>query len=448
MFLPFRKEPLVKAYQIQDRADIPRLDSAALAQALQKDEQLLLPLLDVVVSTTAAVDEIVDVAGRATLEAILELSARQLAGERHPGKAAGPLQRHGRQGGIVHLSNRKVRLSKPRRRRKATAEAPATEEAVPAYEALRRPGPLAQRVGALLLKGLSTRRYREVLPDVAEEVGVSKSAVSRQMIEASEQQLQELHERRFDEVELLIIYLDGIQCGAHHVLVAVGVDLQGHKHALGLREGSSENAVIATELLQDLVARGVKPDQRRLFVSDGSKALRVAVDQVFGARNPVQRCRNHKRRNVLGHLPKEQHEQVRLTLQAAFRLEAKEGMAKIEQLARWLERDHPSAAGRLREGLAELFTINRLGLPKELRRCLATTNLLDATHSGMREKMGRVTRWRDGAMAMRWTAASLLATEKSYRRIMGHRQLWMLKAVLKEDAPRSQEPLAASMPAA
>ena len=438
----------MKAYQIHRRADIPHLDSAALAQALQKDEQLLLPLLDVVVNTSAAVDEVIDVAGRATLEAILELSARQIAGERHPGRAGGPIQRHGRQGGIVHLSNRKVRVTKPRLRRKATGEEPGAEEAVPAYEALRRPGPLAQRIGDLLLKGLSTRRYREVLPEVAEQVGVSKSAVSRQMIEASAEQLQELLQRRFDEVEFFIIYLDGIQCGQHHVLVAVGVDLQGNKHALGLREGSSENAVIATELLQDLVARGVKPDQRRLFVIDGSKALRAALDQVFGPRNPVQRCRNHKRRNVLGHLPKAKHEQVRLTLQAAFRLEAKEGMAKIEQLARWLAPEHPSAAGSLREGLEELFTINRLGLPKELRRCLATTNLLDATHSGMREKMGRVTRWRDGAMALRWTAASLLATEQKYRRIMGHRQLWMLKAVLQEDAPRSQEPLAASLPAA
>jgi putative transposase len=438
----------VTAYQIQDRADIPQLDSAALAQVLQKDQQLLLPLLDVVVNTSAAVDEVIEVAGRATLEAVLELSARQVAGQPHPGKADGPIQRHGRQGGFVHLSNRKVRLTKPRLRRKATAAAPAREEAIPAYEALHRPGPLAQRVHELLLKGLSTRRYRAVLPDVAEAVGVSKSTISRQMIDASEQQLQALQERRFDEVELLIIYLDGIQCGKHHVLVAVGVDLQGHKHALGLREGSSENAIIATELLQDLVARGVKPDQRRLFVIDGSKALRAAIDQVFGAHHPVQRCRHHKCRNVLGHLPKEKHEQVRLTLQAAFRLEAQEGMAKIEQLASWLAPEHPSAARSLREGLAELFTINRLGLPKELRRCLATTNLLDATHSGMREKMGRVTRWRDGAMALRWTAASLLATEKSYRRIMGYRHLWMLKAVLQEDAPSSQKPLATPLPAA
>lgn len=167
---------------------------------------------------------------------------------------------------------------------------------------------------------------------------------------------------------------------------------------------------------------------------DGSKALRKAIDQVFGAANPVQRCRNHKVRNVLGHLPQEQHEQARLTLKAAFKLEADEGVAKIEQYASWLERDWPSVAASLREGLSELFTINRLGLPSKLRRRLGTTNLIDNSQSSVRERTRRVKHWTSGTMALRWSAAAFEAASKNFRRIMGHEHLWMLRAALEESS--------------
>ena len=164
--------------------------------------------------------------------------------------------------------------------------------------------------------------------------------------------------RRWDEVELLVIYLDGIRLGEHHVLAAVGVDAQGNKHVLGIAEGASENQVVAKGLLEDLVRRGVKPERRRLFVIDGSKALRAAIDAVFGAENPVQRCRHHKIENVMGYLPEHLKEQVKAALRAAFWLPATEGMARLEKQAQWLEREYPDAAASLREGLAELFTVN------------------------------------------------------------------------------------------
>jgi transposase-like protein len=235
---------------------------------------------------------------------------------------------------------------------------------------------------------------------------------------------------------LLVIYVDGLQFGQYHVICAVGVDAEGNKHVLGFREGATENAEVATALLQDLVGRGVDAQRRRLFVIDGSKALRKAIDQVFGENNFVQRCRNHKLRNVVGHLPKEQHEQARSTMKAAFKLNADEGMQKLHQYAEWLQRDWPSAAESLREGLSELFTINRLGLPSMLRRCLGTTNLIDNSHSCVRERTRRVRNWQSGTMALRWTAAAFASAEKNFRRVMGHQHLWMLKAALDErDGP-------------
>jgi putative transposase len=216
------------------------------------------------------------------------------------------------------------------------------------------------------------------------------------------------------------------------VICAVGVDSAGNKHVLGLREGATENAEVAKALLEDLVARGLDPKRRRLFVIDGSKALRKAIDQVFGDKTPVQRCRNHKLRNVLGHLPEDQHDQAKSTFKAAFKLDVKEGTAKIEQYATWLEREWPSAAGSLREGLDELFTINRLNLPSELRRCLGTTNIIDNGHSALRDRVGRVKHWQSGSMALRWTAVAFDAISQGFRRIMGYTHLWMLKAALDE----------------
>ena len=239
-------------------------------------------------------------------------------------------------------------------------------------------------------------------------------------------------ERDLSGLELLAIWIDGLQLGGHHVICAVGVDAKGSKHVLGLREGATENAAVATALLEELVRRGLDPARPRLFVIDGSKALRSAIDAVFGADQMVQRCRNHKQRNVTSHLPKDQQAQALATMRAAFKLEAAEGIAKLEQYASWLEREWPGAAASLREGLAELFTVNRLGLTSALRRCLGTTNLIDNGHSAARERMRRVKHWQSGAMALRWTAASFEAASQGFRRIMGYKDIWMLKAVLDE----------------
>lgn len=409
-------------YQIADRKD-----SRALSEFLQKEGQFLLPMLELIETAQTAIDEVIDVAGRATLEAVLHLSAQEVAGAKHPGKAQGAIRWHGQQPGVVPLSNRKLRVSKPRLRHKEQGEVE-----VPAYRALHTHSTLAARMLDILLRGVSTRQYQQVLPEMAQTVGVSKSSVSREAIAASEEVLKGLAERRFDDRDILLIYLDGLRFGSHHVLAAVGVDSQGHKHVLGLREGASENAVVVKDLLEDLVARGIRPGRRRLFVIDGSKALRQGIEAVYGADNPVQRCRRHKERNVLGYLPKDEQARMRPVLKAAWRLPAAQGQARLEKEAQALERDHPSAAASLREGLAEMFTVNRLGLPAPLIRCLCSTNVIESSFSGARSKTRRVTHWQDGAMALRWAAASLVATEKNFRRLQGHKLLWMLKAYLDE----------------
>jgi len=395
-----------------------------LAEFFSCHGQGLLPMVDLIEQSRLAVDELIDVTGRATIEAVLHLSAEQVAGARTPGQRRTGLLWHGRQAGRVCLKERKLGVTKPRLREKGGGEV-----AIPAYEAMQENG-MSQRMLDVLMRGISTRQYAEVLPEMASTCGVSKSTVSREAAEAGEKALKELLERRFDEIDLLVIYIDGMQFGGQHVISAVGVDRAGHKHVLGMQQGATENAAAVEDLLEQLVARGVDPRAKRLFVIDGAKALRAAINKVFGPQHPVQRCRNHKIRNVCDRLPEEQKAQVKAAMRSAYKLEAKEGMARLRKLAEWLGQECPAAANSLREGLQECFTINGLGISPSLHRCLATTNLIESPQSGVRMRTRRVCRWRDAAMVERWVAASFLATEKNFRRIMGWKDLWQLETIL------------------
>ena len=304
-----------------------------MAEFLAKEGQLLLPMVDLISQAECAVDEVIDVMGRATIEAVLRMSAEQLAGPRQQGKRGDQREfyYHGTQPGRVALKERQLRVDKPRLRRKRSQPDEVTEAEIPAYETMRKDGRLGDRMLAILLNGVSTRKYKEVLPQMADQVGISKSQISRENIEAGERLLKDLAERDFSDKDILIIYIDGIQFGDYHVIGAVGVDTEGHKHVLGLHEGATENAVVVKALLDELVCRGIKADRRRLFVIDGSKALRTAIDQVYGRQNPVQRCRNHKLRNVQGHLPKYQQDQATAMLRADWKLDEKQVNQKIEK---------------------------------------------------------------------------------------------------------------------
>lgn len=405
------------------------LDSRALAAALARDGQALGPIVELITNGQAVVDEAIDVMGRAAVEAVLELSARGLAGQPHQGKKGRGITRHGRQRGAVPLSDRTLRVRRPRLR------GTDGEVAIPAYEALKAQSGAGVRMMDTLLKGVSTRNYKGVIREMADTAGVSKSAVSRAFVQQSEKALEGLLARRFDGVNLLAVYIDGIILGGHHVLTALGVDDAGTKHVLGMREGASENAAVVKALLEDLVERGIKPGVKRLFIIDGSKALRAGIDAVYGADQPVQRCRIHKIRNVQDHLPENQRRYATLVLRAAFKMEDHhKALGKIKDLARELEGQWPRASGSLLEGLDELFTINRLGLPASLRRSLATTNIIESPQSTVRRLTHKVDNWRDATMALRWAAASFAEAEKTMRKIGGHKQLWMLKAALEDQS--------------
>jgi putative transposase len=413
-----------KPYHIVSRDE--KTASVSIEQFAKANGQLLLPLLELVSQARVAVDEVISSIGRKTIETILTLSAEHVAGEQTPGKISGDIRWHGSQNGRVALADRQLKVKRPRLRHRQEGEVK-----VPAYEALQENGATAQRMMGALLRGVSTRQYEEVLPEMAETAGVSRSSVSRQAIEGSAEQLRQLRERRWDKADLLVIYIDGQRFGDHHVISGVGIDREGSKHILGIEMGATENAAAVKNLLTGLRDRGLPTDQQYLFVIDGAKALRAGIEEVFGSDQPVQRCRNHKMRNVLDELPREQHAQVINVMRATWKLtDCDEGMKRLEGLARFLEHDYESAARSLREGMAEMFTMQKLKLPPSLYKCLGTTNVIESPQSGVQKRTNNVTRWRDGAMVERWAASAWLLTEKHFRKVIGHRDFWTLAAIL------------------
>ena len=416
-----------RTYHIVTRA--ARESAAIIEQFCQANGQILLPIVNLIQSANEVVESVIHQIGVEILEQILILSAEQVAGPRTPGKVSGEVCHHGSQAGCVQLADRKVKVKRPRLRHKTAGEVP-----VPAYDMLRQDRGLAQHMLGALLRGVSTREYHEVLPQMAGTVGVSRSAISRKAIEASMQQLQQLQERRWEDIEILVIYIDGQRFGEHHILSAVGVDVDGKKHILGIEAGATENAASVNRLLTRLREQGLPTNRKYLFVIDGAQALRSAIDEVFGDDQPVQRCRNHKVRNVLDELPKEQQGQALNLMRAAWKMKtAEEGEKRLEQLARFIERDYESAARSLREGRKEMFTLQRLKIPEPLHKCLATTNIIESPQGGVERRTHNVTRWRDADMVQRWVASAWLLTEKHFRRIDGHAQLWALAAILGRD---------------
>jgi len=249
----------------------------AVEQFARANGQLLLPLVELVTQARIAVDEVIAAVGRKTIETILRLSAEEVAGERTPGKASGDIRWHGSQDGRVMLADRQLKVKRPRLRHKQQGEVP-----VPAYAALQENSSTAERMIGALLRGVSTRQYEEVLPEMAATAGVSRSSVSRQAVEGSLEQLRQLRERRWESTELLVIYIDGQRFSDHHVISAVGVDRNGIKHVLGIEIGATENAAAVKKLLTALRDRGLRTEQQYLFVIDGAKALRAGIEEVFG----------------------------------------------------------------------------------------------------------------------------------------------------------------------
>ena len=225
--------------------------------------------------------------------------------------------------------------------------------------------------------------------------------------------------------------IDGIVLGDHTVVSALGIDTEGKKQVLGLREGHTEHSRVVKALLRDLVERGLDPERARLFVIDGAKALASAIRPVFGPLAAIQRCQLHKRRNILGHLPEHLHANVTAVLRDAWAAgDAAQAHRQLERLAASLETDHPGAAASVREGLDDTLTLQRFGMAGTLYTKLRTTNAIENLNGGITTYSRNVKRWRSGTMVVRWVSAAIVDAEKKFRRVHGWREITTLVSAL------------------
>ncbi len=348
--------------------------------------------------------------------------------------------RHGTEAGSVTLGGRKVPMRRPRVRT-AGDESEATLEV---YEVAHAEDLLAEHMVGAMLAGLSTRRYRAALEPVgaaveAEAQGTSKSTVSRRFVNATADQFASLMSRRLDDERWLIMFIDGFTFGDHMLVGALGVTTDGVKVPLAVVEGTTENKTLVTRLLADLQDRGLDVSNGVLFVVDGSKALTRGIPAVFGAKAVIQRCRIHKEKNVMDHLPDAERTWVRIKLRQGWgNPDPDAARAELEALARALQRQHPGAASSLREGLQEILTVTRLGIDGTLLKTVFSTNPVESMIEIVREHSSNVKRWRDGEMTLRWAAAGMESARSQFRRVKGYRQLPQLAAAL--EAATDEEP--------
>ena len=290
--------------------------------------------------------------------------------------------------------------------------------------------------------GISSRksaRSLDPLPDTMRERSTSKSSVSRRFVAMTTKQMTSWLTTPLGDRHFPIVMIDGIHMGDHLILIALGIDSEGKKQVLGLREGDTENGQVARSLLRDLVDRGLEQERARVFVIDGAKALTSAIEKIFGPLAEIQRCQIHKHRNILGHLPDRLHENVKAVLKEAWGLgDAKVAKRRLERLSSSLKADHPGAAASVLEGLDETLTLQRLGVSGTLYKKLRSTNAIENLNSGIVTYSRNVKRWRGGSMAVRWVSAAIVEAEKKFRRVQGWRDIKKLMQAL-DDIEKKQE---------
>lgn len=412
-----------KPYQIEAQRAVKQLE--AMAAGGNAAVQLVLPMAEIVGWLRKGVGELIRQAGLEVMELAMEQEVREIVGERSQRQAERTANRWGSEQGYCVVMGQKVPIQRPRVRTTDDKEV-----RLGSYEMFHRGEPLTETVWEKLMLGLSTRHYGQAVREFTEAYGLEKSAVSEHFIEASRAKLKELMERRLDKERLCALLVDATPFEGQQMVAALGISEDGRKTILGIRQGATENATVVGELLGDLLERGLDFTAPRLYILDGAKALNAAVKKYAGETAAIQRCQIHKRRNVVDHLTDEQAPGVEKKMNAAYALEE---YAAAKQALNVLHRElmdlNPSAARSLGEGMEETLTVHRLHLPMQLRKTMASTNVIESAFSIVETVCRNVKRWHGGDQRERWVGSGLLVAEKHFHRVQGYKQI---PALIKE----------------
>ena len=422
-----------KPYQIESQRAVKRLEE--MAATGNPSVQLVLPMAEMVGWLHKGVGELIREAGVQLIQLLMEEEVKQLVGERNQLRPERTANRWGNERGYCVVMGQKVPVERPRVR--STED---REIRLGSYEMFHRGEPLTETVWEKLMLGLSTRKYGEAVRQFAEAYGLEKSAVSEHFIEASRVKLKQLMERRLEKKKFCGLLVDATPFQGQQIVAVLGIGYDGTKTILGIWQGATENSTVVGELLGDLMNRGLDFTVPRLYILDGGKALHAAVKKYAGESAVIQRCQVHKRRNVLDHIAEDKRPLVAKKLNEAYAMEDFAAARKaLDGLHGELMQINPSAARSLAEGLDETLTVHRLHVPQQLRRTLASTNIIESAFSIVETVCRNVKRWHGGDQRERWVGSGLLIAEKQFRRVRGYKQIPDLIRILETLKPSKKE---------
>jgi transposase-like protein len=377
-------------------------------------EELVDRMYQIIKTGKQGLDGFIQELGTLLVEAIMDMEREERSGPQYQPLQAG-LYKWAYQKGSLYMGDRKISVRHPRLR------GPEGEIPLESYEALKKPGVFSEELLNKILLGISARKYRETLMGAAGVFGVSPGAVSRHVVEVTVQRLRDFKERALSDIVPFAVFIDTIHRGGEAFLVALGIDIEGHKHVLGFWEGATENHEICEELFLDMERRGLMLFRKILWVTDGGKGILKALRDRFGKKLIHQRCTIHKDRNIQSHLAKkyrkEAHRRFKIALEQNSYEDAKRMLLEFEK---WLRGINESAADSLMEAFEDILTLHRLKVPGLLRKSLTCTNPIESMFSTVRDCEGNIKRYRNSAMSQRWLATVLLHCEKGFRRVKGY----------------------------
>jgi putative transposase len=378
------------------------------------------------------VEQYIGYGTRFMLELLMHAEAQELCGRWNSRPQKRELRRWGvERKGTAIIDGIKRRVERPRVRAQRNMNDPDREVQLETYKVMNRTELLDGPLVAAILSGVSARKYAQIVSRGLEAKGIKRSAISRKAIAATKPTVEQFRQRRLDQFDFIALILDGVNVGKHQVIVCIGVTLDGRKHMLGLRTGATENEIVCRDLIRDLIGRGLSTSKEYLFVVDGSGALIKAIRAAFGHDVAIQRCQEHKIRDIQAYVPVKLRAEFRDKLQAAYNEKTeKKALKRLDLVRSELSLISENAVNALTEGLHETLTLHRLEITGLLRKSLRTTNIIESAFSSVRRYMGRVSNFKNEAQIELWIVRSAVETERHFRTLRGNRQLRKLRTSL------------------
>lgn len=378
------------------------------------------------------VDQYIGNGTRFMLELLMQAEAKELCGKWHSRSEKREAVRWGSEKGKAIVNGVKQVVVRPRVRLLRNLNSEDGEVQLETYKAMNRNDLIDGPLTAAILAGVSARQYAAIVGRGLEAKGLSKSTISRKAIAATKPTVEQFRKRKLDELDLIVLLFDGIRVGKRQMIACIGIDMNGRKHVLGLHLGATENEIVCRDLLRELIERGLNSAEKYLFVIDGSRALAKSIRAAFGQDAAIQRCQEHKIRDVQSYVPAKLRAELRSKMQAAYNQKTeKAALNRLAQIRWQLSLISEAAVTSLTEGMLETLTVHRLGLTGFLRQSLRTTNIMESTFSSVRRYLGDVTRYRNEAQIELSVTRSILEAERHFRTLRGSRQLKKLREALR-----------------